>query len=352
MSSVLIIGSQGYLGSRMQEYLTEHGHTTTGIDVGFFKDGVFYPTQYETMTEGEARTVTAAMIEPYDAVVMLAGISNDPFGNLDYRQIYDPTRHYTIEVAKICKLLGKRFVFPSSCSVYGDVSGFLDEDSPTNPLTPYSLNKLQIENDLAELAGDDFSPIALRFGTVYGPSPRIRFDLVINMLCGMALTRGKLILNSDGQAWRPHLYIDDAMLAVERSISWEFVPPGLHLLNVGSNENNLQIIDVAKIICRQVPGVELNIMGSDTDVDDLIRDRKIQDKVDKRSYRVNFERIHSTLPGFKGCTTIEYGVAALLKCLRDHELADPVFTQREFYRLQQLEHLHAIGKVDNDLNWI
>ena len=352
MSSVLIIGSQGYLGSRMQEYLAEHGHTSTGMDVGFFKDGIFYPPQHEAMTEGEARTVKAEMIERYDAVVMLAGISNDPFGNLDYKQIYDPTRHYAIEVAKTCKALGKRFVFPSSCSVYGDVSGFLDEDSPTNPLTPYSLNKLQIETDLAELAGDDFSPIALRFGTVYGPSPRIRFDLVINMLCGMALTRGKVILNSNGQAWRPHLYIDDAMLAIERSIAWEFVPPGLQILNVGSNTNNLQIIDVAKIICQQVPDSELHIMGSSNDVDDLIRDRKVQDKVDKRSYRVNFDRIHNTLPGFNGCTSIEDGVDSLLRSLRDHDLTDIVFTQREFYRLQQLEHLHAIGKVDNDLNWI
>ena len=352
MNSVLMIGAQGYLGTRLQEYLAEHKFNCTGIDAGFFKDGLLYPPHTENVTEGDARGITAEKLEDYDAVIMLAGISNDPFGNLSYEQIYDPTRHYAIEVAKHCKKLGKKFIFPSSCSVYGDVSGFLDEKSPVNPLTPYSLNKLQIETDLAKLGDDEFSPIALRFGTVYGPSPRVRFDLVINMLCGMALTRGKVILNSDGQAWRPHLYIDDAMKAIKCSLEWQDVPAGLQLMNVGSNENNLKIIDVAQTIVRKVNGCTLQIMGSDADVDDLIRDRKIQDNVDKRTYRVCFDHIHNTLPNFDHCTNIDQGIDLLLQNLQDHNLIESSFTQREFYRLQQLEHLHAEGKLKDDLTWI
>ena len=129
-------------------------------------------------------------IKNFDVVVMLAGISNDPFGNLSYEEVYDPTRNYAIKIAQICKKLGVRYIFPSSCSVYGDGAdgSELNEDSPTNPLTPYSLNKLQIEQDLSDLSDENFSPIALRFGTVFGCSPRIRFDVVINMLCGMAVS--------------------------------------------------------------------------------------------------------------------------------------------------------------------
>lgn len=352
MTSVLIIGSQGYLGTRLQEYLTERKFFCAGVDTGFFKNGLFYSPAIENVKHGEAQALNIELIDGYDAVVMLAGISNDPFGNLSYEQIYDPTRLYAIRTAQLCKKLGKKFIFPSSCSVYGDVNGFLDERSPVNPLTPYSLNKLQIENDLAELGDDKFSPIALRFGTIFGPSPRIRFDLVINMLCGMALTRGEIILNSDGQAWRPHLYIDDAMKAIECSLNWEDVPPGLQVMNVGSNENNVKIIDVAKLIANNVDRCALKIMGSDIDVDDLIRDRKIQDNVDMRTYRVCFDHIHKTLPGFQNCVGINQGVNRLLDNLKKHNLVEAKFKQREFYRLQQLEYLHANGKLKDDLTWI
>lgn len=352
MTSVLIIGSQGYLGTRLQEYLAQYDIHCVGMDSGFFKDGVFYPPTVENITDGEARTIAAKDLEGFDAVVMLAGISNDPFGNLSYEQIYDPTRHYAVEVAKLCKTMGKKFIFPSSCSIYGDVQGILNEKSPVNPLTPYSLNKLQIETDLEELGDDNFSPIALRFGTVYGPSPRIRFDLVINMLCGMALTRGQVILNSDGQAWRPHLFIDDAMKAIKCSIEWDDAPQGLQVMNVGSNENNIKIIDIAKTIAGKVDGCKLEIMGSDADLDDLIKDRKIQDKVDKRTYRVNFDHIHTTLPGFDNCVNIDDGINLLLENMNDHGLDNNTFTRREFYRLQQLEHLYAEGQLKDDLTWI
>ena len=150
MKKVLIIGNQGYLGSILSGYLQDRGYYCEGADIGFFKYGVLYSPQKVPMLDKEARTITEKDIKNFDVVVMLAGISNDPFGNLSYEEVYDPTRHYAIKIAQICKKLCVRYIFPSSCSVYGDGSdgSQLNENAPTNPLTPYSLNKLQIEEDL------------------------------------------------------------------------------------------------------------------------------------------------------------------------------------------------------------
>ena len=168
----------------------------------------------------------------FSTVILLAGISNDPFGKLSTEQIYDPTLKYALDIARLCKKLGKKFIFPSSCSVYGasETGCLLSEVSSTNPQTPYSINKIQVENGLKKLADKSFSPIALRLGTVYGMSPRIRFDVVINMFCGLALTSKKIILNSDGQAWRPHLHIDDACEAFACCLKLELKNDYLNLI--------------------------------------------------------------------------------------------------------------------------
>ena len=160
---------------------------------------------------------------------------------------------------------------------------------------------MQIEQGLNEIADASFSPIALRLATVFGSSPRIRFDVVINMLCGMAIAKKKVVLNSDGQAWRPHLYIEDVCEAFRCCIEWDYNEGRLMTLNVGHEDNNCKILDVARIIQSKVKGCEMNFLGqSDVeDIDDLVKDRKIKDGEDKRTYRVSFDRIHKTLPGFK-----------------------------------------------------
>ena len=157
---ILLVGSQGYLGSRLTDYLQEHGYECVGADIGFFQYGVLYYPKSVSMLNKEARTLIEKDLEGVDVVLLLAGISNDPFGNLTSETIYDPTREYAIRIAKMCKKLGVRYIFPSSCSVYGIGEGLLDEDSPTNPQTPYSLNKVQIEEELAKLADSSFAPIA------------------------------------------------------------------------------------------------------------------------------------------------------------------------------------------------
>jgi|APSaa5957512535_1039671.scaffolds.fasta_scaffold02523_9 nucleoside-diphosphate-sugar epimerase len=355
IKKILIIGSQGYLGSSLTDYLQERGYYCVGVDIGFFQYGVLHSPKKVPVIDKEARTITEEDINKFDVVLMLAGISNDPFGNLSYEEVYDPTRDYAIKVAKMCKKLGVRYIFPSSCSVYGDGGdgSQLDESAPTNPLTPYAVNKLQIEQDLTKLADKTFSPIALRFGTVFGVSPRVRFDVVINMLCGMAVAEKKVILNSDGQAWRPHIYIDDVCESFRCSIDWDYSQGELMIFNVGRNDANFKIIDIAKIIQLEVDGCELQLLSQSSidDLDDLVKDRKVQDGVDKRTYRVCFDKIHETLPGFEASWTVEKGIKRLVQDLVRWKLNQTKFKQREFYRLQHLEHLYKTGQIDEKLTW-
>ena len=352
---VLIVGSQGYLGSHLTGYLANHGYRCSGIDTGFFINGILSTVNLESVVKKDARSIVKADLSGFDALILLAGISNDPFGHMSAEQIYDPSRDYALSIAIMCKQMGIKFIYPSSCSVYGAAGSdvLLSEDSTTNPQTPYSINKLQVEEGLNKLADETFMPIALRFGTVYGFSPRIRFDLVINMLCGLAITTKKITLNSNGLAWRPHLHIDDACESFKCCIDWEPTSNSLITLNVGRNEDNYQILDVAKIINTNVSGSKLNYLdiNQKSSNNELIKDRKIQDGVDTRSYKVSFDKILKTLPKFECKWSVEKGIIDLLDKLKNNNLNEEIFSKREFYRLQQIEHLHKTKQIDDDLFW-
>ena len=352
---ILIVGSQGYLGSHLTGYLSNHGYQCRGIDTGFFSNGILEAINSEDVVKKDARSIVKYDLDGFDALILLAGISNDPFGRLSAEQIYNPSRDYALSIALMCKEMGIKFIYPSSCSVYGAAADdFLSEDSLTNPQTPYSINKLQVEEGLLALSDQNFVPIALRFGTVYGISPRIRFDVVINMLCGLALTSQKVTLNSNGQAWRPHLHIDDACESFRCCIDWEPDSNKLVTLNVGRNEDNFKIIDIAKIIHSNVAGSELNYLDSNQQnlENELIKDRKIQDGVDTRSYKVSFDKILKTLPKFECQWTVEKGIIDLLENLRNINLDKEMFNRREFYRLQQIEFLHHTQQINDDLYWV
>lgn len=354
MKKILVVGNQGYLGSRLTDYLQEYGYSCAGADIGFFKDGLLYLPRHVSMLEKEARTLDELDIANFDVVLQMAGISNDPFGNLSAEKIYDPTRTYALRIADMCKKHGVKYIYPSSCSVYGIGAGVvMDEEGHTNPQTQYSINKMQVERELASMADANFSPIALRLATVFGASPRIRFDVVINMLCGMAVAEGKVVLNSNGQAWRPHVHIDDVCEAFRCCIEWDYRGGKLMVLNVGRNDNNLKIIDIAQTIQQLVPNCRLSFLGQGQDIakDDLVRDRKIQDGVDTRTYQVSFDRIHKVLPGFQARWPVPKGIVTLLEALRDAGLDISKFRQREFYRLQQIEYLHKTRQLNDDLEW-
>lgn len=353
---VLVTGGLGYLGSVMTGYLAREGFRPVVFDTGFFADCTLGQPDRPHTEAVDARDITAERVREFAAVVHLAGISNDPFGKLSAEDVYDPTREYTRRLAILCRDNGKRFIFASSCSVYGKGDGsLLDETAAVYPQTPYSENKLQIEGDLAELAGDDFRPVSFRFATVYGMSPRIRFDVYVNMLVGMAITRGKIVLNSDGQAWRPNVYILDVCQAVRRALDYD-PPAGGTVLNVGATSDNYRIIDVARMVQDEVPDCELVFMNAEgeslsAEEVELIRDRKVSGDVDTRTYRVSFEKIRRELPGFECEWTLRRGIRQLVSDLRDAGLTAEKFGDPRFYRLQHLDRLYSTGRLTPQLRW-
>ncbi|MBI1975608.1 MAG: SDR family oxidoreductase [Candidatus Vogelbacteria bacterium] len=353
---VLITGGLGYLGSVVAPYLIENGFAVTVLDTGYFKDSLLYPPTTEIPTVyKDARDVTAGDLDAIDAVVHFAGISNDPFGNLDAALIYDPTRAYAKKIAEMCKEHKVRFVFASSCSVYGksDPRMASNEESATNPETAYSRNKLEVEEDLKSLADENFSPIALRFATVFGLSPRIRFDIVINMFVGMALTTGRIRLNSDGSSWRPNVHILDVAEAVQAALESDWDGGRLLILNVGDDSSNLPVIRIAEQVASVVGTCPIEFVRAfDSGADDkLIASAAVKDGKDTRSYRVSFDRIRERFSSFSCKRSIEEGVREMADGLRTMGLTKELFKDPKFYRLQTLErHLHE-GRITSDLRW-
>lgn len=354
MKQILVTGSLGYLGSVLTTNLAENGYDCIGYDTGFFKDCHLYPSPPTNTVIRDARNISEADLKNVDVVVHLAGISNDPMGKLDAGRIYDPTRAYSLAIAKLCKKLGIRFIFASSCSVYG-VGGdeLLTEQSPTHPQTYYSLNKLQIEDDLRVMSDRDFSPIALRFATAFGSSPRHRFDVVINMLTGMAVANRTIVLNSNGLSWRPNVHVLDICQSVRQAIDLDHHSGDLLVLNVGDDANNLQVIDIAKIIQQAVPGCELKFLAENPELDKegLIRDRKIKEGGDTRTYKVSFGKIRKVIPNFKCEWSVESGVKEMVARFEECHLDMAFFKRKGFYRLQELERLYETGLISDDLYW-
>lgn len=354
--TVLVTGSLGYLGSRLTPYLTAYGVRCIGYDTGFFRACTLIPTDDAPARLADARDFRDEDLHGVDAVVHLAGISNDPLGMLSAARLYDPTRDYALAIAEQCKRLGVRFVFASSCSIYGiGQEPLVTENSAAAPQTPYSRNKLEIEQGLQALADATFCPIVLRLATVYGPSSRMRFDLVVNMLVGMALARRQIILNSNGQAWRPHVHIEDVCETICRCLAREFPCDGRALvMNVGRTDQNLRILDVAELVRAQVRGCEVQFLNGADARDpnlELVRDRKIQDGVDVRTYRVSFDRLEHILEGFRCRWTLEDGIRAMIREFTQLGVTEAQFQDTRFYRLQWLEALVAGGELSADLRW-
>ncbi len=351
---IVVTGSLGYVGSVLAPFLLERGYDVRGFDTGFFEDALLYEAPvYDTVIK-DARDITAADLRGFDAVVHLAAISNDPFGSMSEADVYGPTEEYAEAIATICKELGMDFIFASSCSVYGAGSGEMtDEDGPVAPLTPYSRNKIAIENRLRRLADQSFNPVALRFATAYGLSPRMRFDIVINMLVGMAVARKEVILNSDGSAWRPFIHVEDMAHTIERSLT-RTRATGLTILNAGVTADNFQIRDIATMAAEASPGAVLSMLSAahlDARTAELVRDRKVQDGHDKRTYKVSFERIKTALPDYAPKHTVARTIPAMAKALTDKGLTPEEFGRTGFYRLQKMEELFNGGKIDTHFRW-
>ena len=352
MSKVLVTGGLGYIGSRLTDYLGYRGFECAVADPGLFASALLYPAPEVSVIRQDVRSIHEQDLEDIESVIHLAGISNDPVGELTDHEVYNATLNYSLDLATMCKKMGVRFIFASSCSVYGIRQEVCSEDTEPNPQTGYSLNKLQVEQALSAIADASFKPVALRFGTIFGISPRIRFDVVINMLVGMAVTTGKIVLNSDGQSWRPHLHIDDACEAIYQALCADFEGESLATLNVGGKTCNARILDVARQIKGAVLGSSIEMPDSATIENfDLVKDRKVSSGVDPRTYQVSFEKIRRFLPNFRCKWTIEEGIEDMARRLSELRVDKELFQRRSFYRLQHLEDLKNAGKISEEF-WL
>jgi nucleoside-diphosphate-sugar epimerase len=335
---VLVTGHNGYIGCSLIPLLHAAGHEVVGLDNYL----------YETCTFGEdvedvpalrkdVRDVELADLEGFDAIIHLAAISNDPVGDLNPDATYDINHRAATRLAKLAKTAGvERFLFSSSCSLYGAAGNdYLDESAAFNPVTPYGESKLLVENDLRELADDDFSPTYLRNATAYGLSARLRGDLVVNNLTAYAYCTGKVLMKSDGMPWRPLVHIEDisrafvAILHAPRELIHD------EPFNVGRTEENYRIREVAEIVGEVVPGSEVAFAeGASPDI---------------RNYRVNCDKIVETLPEFQPQWTVRRSVEELYAAYRDNNLELEDFLSRRFMRIKHVKELQAEGVLDEGL---
>ena len=341
---ILITGTEGYIGARMAPILAARGHDITGLDTGFYRNGCLYhdplgmPVGPRTIYK-DLRTIEARDLEGFDAVVHLAELSNDPLGENRPEVTYKINHEGSVLIARTAKEAGvRRFVYASSCSVYGFAANgdYVDERSPTNPQTAYAHCKVNVERDLKPMADAAFCVSFLRNATAYGPSPRMRFDIVLNDLCALAWTKKKIAMVSDGSPWRPIVHIEDIIKAVACALEAPADAVNGETFNVGATGENYRVREIAAIVAEAFPGCEVSAGPPSGDT---------------RSYRVSFEKAHSRLPGFACRWTAREGARELRRVFERIDFGAAEYETRAFTRLKQLRYLQRTGQITEELFW-
>jgi nucleoside-diphosphate-sugar epimerase len=337
---VLVTGHKGYIGTTLVPLLLNEGFDVTGLDSDLFRECTFDKGIVDVPEIiKDVRDVTAHDVEGHDAVIHLAGLSNDPLGDYDPSLTDDINCQGSIKLARIAKQVGvRRFVFASSCSNYGAAGDqFLTEDAEFNPVTPYGESKVHVELAVTQLADKDFSPTYLRASTAYGLSPRLRFDLVVNNLTAWALTTGRVYLKSDGSPWRPIVHVEDIGRAYVATLKAPIELVHDQAFNVGTTTENYQIREIAKIVESVVPGCRIDFAPDAGP--------------DKRNYRVDCNRIARTLHGFKPQWTARRGVEQLYEAFLRTGLKVEDFEGERFKRIAHMKKLIDGGQIDGRLRW-
>ncbi len=338
---VLVTGSEGYIGTVLCPYLLAQGHEVVGVDAGFYASACLYEDDAEVRFErrrGDIRRLTSADLQGFDAVVHMAELSNDPLGQLAPTITYEINHRGSVALASAAKAAGvSRFVYTSSCSVYGATDQeMVDEESPLHPQTAYAECKQLVEQDVAVLADDGFTPTFLRNATACGASPRLRFDVVLNNLCGLAWTTKEIRMESDGTPWRPIVHVLDICQAIAHTLAAPVDRVHNQILNVGDTDGNYRIRQIAEIVGGVFPGCTVTVAGRSPDA---------------RSYRVSFAKIQEVLPAFRCEWNAERSARQLLDVFTRAHLSEEDFRSRDYTRLKQIEHLLREGEIDESLFW-
>jgi len=340
---VLVTGHKGYIGSIMVPMLQAEGYEVVGLDNDLFDGCVFGDRTISgdipdiPYVKKDVRDVKRSDLQGVDAVMHLCALSNDPLGYFNPDVTYEINHKASVKLAKIAKKAGiKRYLFSSSCSVYGDSGAdMVNEESKPRPITPYAISKARAEKDISRLADSNFSPTFIRSATAYGVSPMLRFDLVLNNLVAWAYTTGIILLKSDGTAWRPIVHIEDisrAFLAVLNAPS-DLVHN--QIFNVGITEENYRVRELAEIVKETVPNSHI--------------EHAKDAEPDKRSYRVDFSKIAQTLPEFKPQWNARRGAKQLYEAYRKVGITLKGFEGPRYRRITHLENSVNTGRLDKNL---
>ena len=337
---VLITGHDGYIGSVMTPWLVQQGYQVVGLDTGYYRDCALVPHEVAVPAlRKDIRDVTVDDVVGFDAVIHLAALSNDPIGNLNDDWTAAINARASVRLAEVAREAGVgRFLFSSSCIMYGLASDAVaTESSELDPQTEYARSKVQSEQGIRDLASDAFSPVFLRNGTVYGLSPRMRFDTVLNDMVAQATTSGKVVVYSDGKPWRPVVHVQDVARAFQAVL--EAPTDRIHnqAFNTGADSLNHQVGELAEIAVAAVPGATLEV--------------RAMKNADQRTYRASFEKFSSTFPDFEFRWNARSGAQELYESFRSIGLTHDDYVDRRFTRLEWIRHLLHSGQLDQELRW-
>ncbi len=337
---VLVTGTEGYLGSLLAPLLLERGYDVIAIDTGFYKSGWLYhgSTATPLTLSKDIRHISRGDLDGVEAVVHMAELSNDPTGELAPDITYEINHKGSVRLAELAKAAGvTRFVYMSSCSVYGVAQeDFVTERSPVNPQTAYAICKTFVERDLQPMADDNFSPTYLRNATAYGASPRMRFDIVLNNLAGLAWTTREIKMISDGTPWRPLVHGLDIAKAILLTLQAPRERVHNQIFNVGETSHNYTVKEIAEVVGDVFPGCRVSFGDQGAD---------------NRSYRVSFDKIKTTLPAFRCDWDARRGAEQLHSVFEQIAMPAETFNAAAFTRLKQLEHLIRTQQIDSNFFW-
>jgi nucleoside-diphosphate-sugar epimerase len=337
---ILVTGHNGYIGSVMSPHLVSSGFEVSGLDTGYFSECTLVPDAGQIpAVKKDLRDLSPGDLRGFDAVVHLGALSNDPIGNLNDSWTEEINYLASVKLAELAKAAGVgRFLFSSSCIMYGSADTLIvNEESPLDPKTEYARSKVKAERAISALADKDFSPVFIRNGTVYGVSPRMRFDTVLNDLVGSAATTGKVVVHSDGKPWRPVMHVQDVARYFQAILEAPREKIHNQAFNAGANELNHQIIELAEIAVKTVPGCKLEMFP--------------KPGADQRTYKADFGKFARTFPDFRFKWNAVSGAAELYEAFKRVGLTHSDYTDKKFTRLKWLRYLMDGGRLDNNLRW-